>query len=95
MFSVELMYKYLVFNMSFKAGDFVSSHAERKSRFMKWMNKLLKGGSNRGSLRGGNPPPQFTGDESMILRAPVRSLVYTIFLCFIVGLYCICYYHNH
>ncbi|GJY58723.1 DA1-related 2-like protein [Tanacetum coccineum] len=55
-------------------GDFVSSHAERKSRFMKWMNKLLKGGSNRESLRGGNPSPQFTGDESMILRAPVRSL---------------------
>ncbi|KAL7586533.1 hypothetical protein Lser_V15G36182 [Lactuca serriola] len=54
-------------------GDFVSPHAERKSGFMKWLNKLLKGGSSRGSVSGGNPP-QFIGDESMVLRAPVRSL---------------------
>uniref|UniRef100_A0A124SG04 LIM zinc-binding domain-containing protein n=1 Tax=Cynara cardunculus var. scolymus TaxID=59895 RepID=A0A124SG04_CYNCS len=54
-------------------GHFVSSHAERKSRFMKWLSKLFKGGSSRGSIGDGNPP-QFIGDESMVLRAPVRSL---------------------
>ncbi|KAK1415534.1 hypothetical protein QVD17_31317 [Tagetes erecta] len=47
---------------------------ERKSRFMKWMSKLFRGGSNRGSVNGGNPSPQFIGDGSMVLRAPVRSL---------------------
>nr|XP_043613239.1 protein DA1-related 2-like [Erigeron canadensis] len=51
-------------------GGSVTSNAERKTRFMKWLSKLLKGGSTRG----GNPPPQFIGDESMVLRAPVRSL---------------------
>ncbi|XP_076889409.1 protein DA1-related 2-like [Bidens hawaiensis] len=54
-------------------GDIFSSHTERKSRFMKWMSKLLKGGSNRGSVNGGNSSPQFSGDGSMVLRAPVRS----------------------
>ncbi|KAI3734909.1 hypothetical protein L6452_14390 [Arctium lappa] len=54
-------------------GHFVSSHAERKSRFMKWLSKLFKGGSSRGSTGDGNSP-QFIGDESMVLRAPVRSL---------------------
>lgn len=54
-------------------GNFVTSNVERKTRFMKWLSKLFKGGSNRGSVHGGNPP-QFIGDESMVLRAPVRSL---------------------
>ncbi|KAI5670584.1 hypothetical protein M9H77_10948 [Catharanthus roseus] len=58
-------------------GQFVSSYPERKSRFMKWLSKLFKGGSNtnRGTTSG--PPqaqPQFLGDESMVWRAPVRSL---------------------
>ncbi|KAJ0718810.1 putative transcription factor interactor and regulator LIM family [Helianthus annuus] len=57
-------------------GDVFSSHAERKSRFMKWMRSFFKGGSqsNRGSVNGGNPSPQFIGDGSMVSRAPVRSL---------------------
>ncbi|KAJ0764405.1 putative transcription factor interactor and regulator LIM family [Helianthus annuus] len=57
-------------------GDVFSSHAERKSRFMKWMSSFFKGGSksNRGSVNGGNPSPQFIGDGSMVSRAPVRSL---------------------
>lgn len=57
-------------------GDIFSTHTERKSRFMKWMGKLLKGGSNRGSVNGGSSSPQFSGDHgSMVLRAPVRSSV--------------------
>lgn len=61
---------------------------------MKWFHTLFKGGSNRGSVHGGNPRPQFIGDESMVLRAPVRSLVNTIFPSHIVGLYCIHYHDN-
>ncbi|XP_021904071.1 protein DA1-related 2 [Carica papaya] len=53
-------------------GDFVSS--ERKSRFMKWLSKLFKGGSNRSNGGGGRHHPQFLGDENMVWRAPSRSL---------------------
>ncbi|XP_049344072.1 protein DA1-related 2-like isoform X1 [Solanum verrucosum] len=52
------------------AGHFVSSYAERKSRFMKWLTKIFKG--NRGSPRG--QQPQFLGDENMVWRAPARTL---------------------
>ncbi|KAI3709572.1 hypothetical protein L2E82_39338 [Cichorium intybus] len=45
---------------------------DRKSLIMKWLTKLLKGGPSVGS--GGGGSPQFIGDESLILRAPVRSL---------------------
>ncbi|KAK6929406.1 Protein DA1-like domain, partial [Dillenia turbinata] len=60
-------------------GDFVSSYAERKSRFMKWLLKLFKsggGGSNRGGASGGGGGrnPQIHGEENMVWRAPVRSL---------------------
>lgn len=65
--------------MGFKAGQFVSSYAERKPKVMKWLTKIFKGGScNRGSQRGRQP--QFLEDENMVSRAPVRSLV--IFLTF-------------
>ncbi|KVI09888.1 Protein of unknown function DUF3633 [Cynara cardunculus var. scolymus] len=47
---------------------------ERKSWFMRWLSKLFKGGSNRGQVGSTHRPPQFIGDESMVLRAPVRSL---------------------
>ncbi|KAI3519984.1 hypothetical protein L1887_09204 [Cichorium endivia] len=48
---------------------------ERKSWFMRWLSKLFKGGSsNRRQTVTTHPPPQFIGDESMVLRAPVRSL---------------------
>lgn len=64
----------------FKAGHVVSSYAERKSRFMKWLTKIFKGGSvNRGLPRGHQP--QFLGDENMFWRAPLTTLV--IFLLFI------------
>ncbi|XP_059666324.1 protein DA1-related 2-like isoform X1 [Cornus florida] len=53
-------------------GHFVSSHAERKSRFMKWLSKLFKSGSGRGETSGRHP--QFLGEENMVLRAPARSL---------------------
>ncbi|XP_025014035.1 protein DA1-related 2 isoform X1 [Ricinus communis] len=53
-------------------GDFVSSYAERKSRFMKWLSKLFKGGPTRG---GGSRHPQLLGEENMVSwRAPARSL---------------------
>ncbi|KDO69208.1 hypothetical protein CISIN_1g0105812mg, partial [Citrus sinensis] len=59
-------------------GDFVSSYAERKSRFMKWLSKLFKStGSNRGGGGGstsGRHHPQFLGEESMVWPAPRRSL---------------------
>ncbi|XP_009797651.1 protein DA1-related 2-like isoform X1 [Nicotiana sylvestris] len=55
------------------AGQFVSSYAERKSKVMKWLTKIFKGGScNRGSPRGRQP--QFLEDENMVWRAPVGSL---------------------
>lgn len=67
--------------MGFKAGQFVSSYAERKSKVMKWLTKIFKGGScNRGSPRGRQP--QFLEDENMVWRAPVGSLVGVIFLTF-------------
>lgn len=47
---------------------------ERKSRFMKWLSKLFKGGSNRSNGGGGRHHPQFLGDENMVWRAPSRSL---------------------
>ncbi|KAL7146899.1 hypothetical protein ABFS83_06G073300 [Erythranthe nasuta] len=56
-------------------GHVVSSHAERKSRFMKWLSKIFKSGA--GSSRGvstGEEQPQFIGDENMVWRAPFRSL---------------------
>ncbi|KAK1355267.1 LIM zinc-binding domain-containing protein [Heracleum sosnowskyi] len=53
------------------AGHFVSSHAERKSRFMKWLSKLFKGS---GTSRLGGERPQFLGEESMVWSAPVRSV---------------------
>ncbi|KAJ8528450.1 hypothetical protein K7X08_022142 [Anisodus acutangulus] len=46
-------------------GYFVSSYAERKSRFMNWLTKIFKRGScNRGLPRG--QQPQLLGDENMI-----------------------------
>ncbi|PHT52806.1 Protein DA1-related 2 [Capsicum baccatum] len=46
---------------------------ERKSRFMKWLTKIFKGGSvNRGLPRGHQP--QFLGDENMFWRAPLTTL---------------------
>ncbi|KAK2996519.1 hypothetical protein RJ639_025378 [Escallonia herrerae] len=56
-------------------GHFVSSNAEHKSRFMKWLSKFFKGGSSSGGVSGGQQRPQFLGEESMVWRAPVRSLV--------------------
>ncbi|CAK9171833.1 unnamed protein product [Ilex paraguariensis] len=53
-------------------GDFVSSYAERKSRFMKWLSKLFKSGSSRGVTTSGQQP-QFLGEENMFWRAPPRS----------------------
>ncbi|KAJ7964585.1 DA1-related protein 2 [Quillaja saponaria] len=44
---------------------------ERKSRFMKWLGKLFKGGSNR---VGGGRHPQLIGEENMVWGAPARSL---------------------
>ncbi|KAJ6311819.1 hypothetical protein OIU77_013548 [Salix suchowensis] len=58
-------------------GGFVSSYAERKSRFMKWLGKLFKSGSNRGGARGGvggRAHPQLLGEENMVCSAPARSL---------------------
>ncbi|KAK3028621.1 hypothetical protein RJ639_039964 [Escallonia herrerae] len=55
-------------------GHFVSSNAEHKSRFMKWLSKFFKGGSSSGGVSGGQQRPQFLGEESMVWRAPVRSL---------------------
>ncbi|GAA0178601.1 actin or actin-binding cytoskeletal protein [Lithospermum erythrorhizon] len=54
-------------------GHSVSSDTETKSRFMKWLSKLLKGPSSRASVTSGQPP-QFSGDENMVWRAPTRSL---------------------
>lgn len=80
--SLELRKKISFFDdddiiVGFKAGYFVSSYAERKSRFMKWLTKIFKG--NRGLPRG--QQPQFLGDENMVWRAPARTLVF--FLLFI------------
>ncbi|XP_043698817.1 protein DA1-related 2-like isoform X2 [Telopea speciosissima] len=52
-------------------GQFVSSYAERKSRFMKWIGKVFKVGSGRRVMGGRHP--QFLGDENIVSRAPVRS----------------------
>nr|GMC98297.1 protein DA1-related 2-like isoform X1 [Ipomoea batatas] len=54
-------------------GHFVSSHAERKSRFMKWLSKIFKGCSSSRGLPGGRQP-QLLGDENIALPAPIRSL---------------------
>lgn len=51
-------------------GHFVSSTTERKSRLMKWLSKLFKGGGS-GNRR---QQPQFLGDENMVWRAPARSM---------------------
>ncbi|GAU42420.1 hypothetical protein TSUD_247620 [Trifolium subterraneum] len=51
--------------------DYVSSHPERKSGFMKWLSKLFKGGSNRGrSGRHLHDP----SEENLSWRAPSRAL---------------------
>ncbi|XP_065872834.1 protein DA1-related 2 isoform X1 [Euphorbia lathyris] len=65
-------------------GDFVSSYAERKSRFMKWLSKLFKSGPSRAVGAGGGGGgggsssrrhPQLLGEENMVSwRAPSRSL---------------------
>lgn len=55
-----------------KAGDFMSSHSERKSGFMKWLGKLFKGGSHRS--RGGRHLHE-PAEENMAWRAPSRALV--------------------
>ncbi|GFQ08574.1 protein da1-related 2 [Phtheirospermum japonicum] len=49
---------------------------ERKSRFMKWVSRLFKGGpgNNRRVTTGGPQPAQSFGDENTVWRAPVRSL---------------------
>lgn len=52
------------------AGDFFSS--ERKSRFMKWLSKLFKGGSSHG---GGARYPQFLGDGNMVCHGPSNSCI--------------------
>ncbi|KAE8673755.1 Protein DA1-related 2 [Hibiscus syriacus] len=50
--------------------DFNDSYPERKSRLLKWLNKLFKSGS--GGRRGGSYNPQFAGEENMVVRPPVR-----------------------
>lgn len=54
-------------------GDYISSYAERKSRFMKWLSKLFKGGTSRGGSGGGSNHPQLLGEENMVWRAPSGS----------------------
>ncbi|PSR93148.1 Protein DA1-related like [Actinidia chinensis var. chinensis] len=53
-------------------GQVVSSYGERKSRFMKWLSKVFKSGSDRGVTD--RQHPQFNGEENMVWRAPARSL---------------------
>ncbi|KAI8028861.1 Protein DA1-related 2 [Camellia lanceoleosa] len=53
-------------------GHFVSSYGERKSRFMKWLSKLFKSGSDRGGM--GRRNPQYIGEENMVWRPPARSV---------------------
>ncbi|XP_011076767.1 protein DA1-related 2 isoform X2 [Sesamum indicum] len=55
-------------------GHVVSSYAERKSRFMKWLSKLFKSGPSSRAVSTGEQQPQFLGDENMAWRAPYRSL---------------------
>ncbi|XP_059628071.1 protein DA1-related 2-like isoform X2 [Cornus florida] len=45
---------------------------ERRSRFMKWLSKLFKNGSDRGVRTGQRP--QFLGEENMVWPVPARSL---------------------
>lgn len=67
----------LIFQIYQKITSF-SPHTERKSWFMRWLSKLFKGASsNRGQIGGTHRPAHFIGDENMVLRAPVRSLVNT------------------
>ncbi|KAJ8423220.1 hypothetical protein Cgig2_027646 [Carnegiea gigantea] len=56
-------------------GLSVSSNAERKSRFMKWLSKIFKGsgGSARAPTTGGRNS-QFLEDENMVWRAPSTSV---------------------
>ncbi|KAF7147026.1 hypothetical protein RHSIM_Rhsim03G0137200 [Rhododendron simsii] len=53
-------------------GHFLSSDGERKSRFMKWLSKIFKSGSDREVT--GRHYPQYIGEENMVRRAPARSL---------------------
>lgn len=55
------------------AGHFLSSDGERKSRFMKWLGKIFKSGSDREVTD--RHYPQYVGEENMVWRAPARSLV--------------------
>ncbi|KAF5453611.1 hypothetical protein F2P56_028504 [Juglans regia] len=57
------------------AREFASSNGgERKSRFMNWLSKLFKSGSNRGDVGGSTHHPQLLGEENMIWPAPATSL---------------------
>lgn len=74
----------LIFQIYQKITSF-SPHTERKSWFMRWLSKPFKGAlSNREQIGGTHHPTHFIGDESMVLRAPVRSLVNLVFFYFIV-----------
>ncbi|KAF8397387.1 hypothetical protein HHK36_016300 [Tetracentron sinense] len=52
-------------------GQFISSYAERKSGFMKWLIKFFKGGSSRGVRNGRHP--QFLGEENMDDRSRAEN----------------------
>ncbi|XP_022138892.1 protein DA1-related 2 isoform X2 [Momordica charantia] len=55
------------------SGDFASSHAEKKSGWMKWLSRIFRPGANRGG-GGSRHPQQLVGDqENMFRRAPARS----------------------
>uniref|UniRef100_A0A2N9FDF8 LIM zinc-binding domain-containing protein n=1 Tax=Fagus sylvatica TaxID=28930 RepID=A0A2N9FDF8_FAGSY len=57
-------------------GDFVSSYAERKSRFLKWLCKIFKSGPSQegeSDSSGGSHHTQHISEENM-WRAPSRSL---------------------
>ncbi|PIA60507.1 hypothetical protein AQUCO_00300182v1 [Aquilegia coerulea] len=54
-------------------GHSASSYAERKSRFMRWLNKIFKGGSNHGTTTNGQQQQQFLGDGNMAWHAPGLS----------------------
>lgn len=45
---------------------------------MKWLSKLFKGSSSRSTISA--PQPQFLGDENMVWRAPIRSLVTSLII---------------
>ncbi|XP_073136736.1 protein DA1-related 2 isoform X2 [Henckelia pumila] len=55
-------------------GHALSSHTERKSRFMKWLGKFFKSGTDNRGVAAGGQQPQFLGDENTVWRAPIRSM---------------------